>query len=176
MWRILPAWYGLPEAARWLSSANFSGSTAPDGWLLSFGQAVSRATYAALFALFGTTYGAGDGSTTFNLPDLRGRVAAGQDDMGGTSANRLTDQSGGVDGDVLGDTGGAETHVLTAAESPAHVHQNLRGAALNGASSVRGTFGDGTGANTVGATEASGGGGAHNNVPPTILLSYIIKT
>lgn len=56
---------------------------------MCFGQAVSRTTYAALFAAIGTAYGAGDGSTTFNVPDMRGRVAAGKDDMGGTAAGRL---------------------------------------------------------------------------------------
>jgi hypothetical protein len=68
----------------------YAGSTAPSGWLLSYGQAISRSTYATLFAAIGTTYGVGDGATTFNVPDLRGRLVAGQDDMGGTSANRLT--------------------------------------------------------------------------------------
>lgn len=67
----------------------FAGSTSPTGWLLCAGQAVSRSTYADLFGAIGTTYGAGDGTTTFNLPDLRGRVVAGKDDMGGTAANRL---------------------------------------------------------------------------------------
>jgi microcystin-dependent protein len=67
----------------------YAGSSAPTGWLLCFGQAVSRSTYAALFTAIGTTYGAGDGSTTFNLPDARGRVIAGKDDMGGSAASRL---------------------------------------------------------------------------------------
>jgi len=59
-------------------------------WLLCYGQAVSRTTYSALFSAIGTAWGAGDGSTTFNIPDLRGRVLAGLDSMGGTSANRLS--------------------------------------------------------------------------------------
>lgn len=67
----------------------YAGPTAPSGWLLCFGQAVSRVTYAALFAAIGTSHGAGDGSTTFNLPDMRGRVPAGKDDMGGTAAGNL---------------------------------------------------------------------------------------
>jgi microcystin-dependent protein len=71
-----------------------------------------------LFAAISTVYGAGDGSTTFNLPDCRGRVAAGKDDMGGTSANRLTNQSGGLNGDTLGAAGGAETHTLTEPQLP----------------------------------------------------------
>ena len=101
------------------SVVDFAGDPAPNGWLLCFGQAISRTTYSALFAVLGMTYGAGDGSTTFNLPDLRGRVVAGQDDMGGSSANRLTNQSGGLNGDTLGATGGAETHTLTTAQMAA---------------------------------------------------------
>lgn len=101
---------------------DYAGLIAPTSWLFLYGQAVSRITYAALFAVIGTTYGAGDGSTTFNLPDARGRVIAGQDDMGGTSANRLTGLSGGVDGDVLGAAGGVETHTLTTAQLAAHTH------------------------------------------------------
>lgn len=101
---------------------DYAGSTAPSFWLLCYGQEVSRTTYAALFAAIGITYGAGDSTTTFNLPDLRGRVVAGKDDMGGTSANRLTNQSGGLNGDVLGATGGAETHDLTEAQLPSHKH------------------------------------------------------
>lgn len=100
----------------------YAGSTAPTGWLMCYGQAVSRTTYATLFALVGTTYGVGDGSTTFNIPDLRGRTVAGKDDMGGTSANRLTNQTDGLDGDTLGATGGAETHTLTTAQLAAHAH------------------------------------------------------
>lgn len=70
--------------------APFAGSAAPSFWLLCYGQAVSRTTYADLFAAIGTTYGVGDGSTTFNLPDLRGREISGKDDMGGAAASRTT--------------------------------------------------------------------------------------
>ena len=100
----------------------FAGSTAPAGWLLAYGQAVSRTTYADLYAIVGNTYGAGDGSTTFNIPDMRGRVVAGEDDMGGTAASRLTTAVSGVDGVTLGAVGGnqimhAHSHVNTAAFS-----------------------------------------------------------
>lgn len=83
-------------------------ATAPTGWLLCDGSAISRTTYAGLFAVLGTTYGAGNGSTTFNIPDLRTRVPVGKDATG-TFA-------------TLGATGGAETVTLTSAEMPSHTH------------------------------------------------------
>lgn len=86
----------------------YAGSAAPAGWLLCGGQAVSRSDYAALFSIIGTTYGAGNGSTTFNVPDLRGRVVAGEDDMGGAAANRLTVGNSGITGTTLGAAGGDE--------------------------------------------------------------------
>lgn len=98
----------------------YAGTAAPDGYLLCYGQAIDRDDYAALFSAIGTTYGAGDGSTTFNLPDLRGRVVAGQDDMGGSSANRLTNADNGVEGDTLGAVGGIETKTLATANLPAY--------------------------------------------------------
>jgi microcystin-dependent protein len=103
---------------------DFAGSTAPAGWLLEYGQAISRTTYAALFAVIGTTYGSGDGSTTFNLPDGRGLVYAGVDNMGGTAANRITQAVSGVNGVVLGAMGGdqhAQGGTITLTD-PGHVH------------------------------------------------------
>jgi microcystin-dependent protein len=137
--------------------AFYGGTAAPTGWLLCYGQAVSRATYSDLFTAISTTYGAGDGSTTFNLPDIRGRVIAGQDDMGGVSADRLTNQTGGLNGDTLGATGGAETHALTAAQIP----DNNTTDKANGAS-------------TAASATHTGTGSAHNNVQPTIILNAII--
>lgn len=84
----------------------FAGSVAPEGWLLCDGSAVFRSTYSDLFTAIGTIYGAGDGSTTFNLPNLSGKVVIG------VSANH-----------VLGSTGGEATHTLTSSELPAHVHE-----------------------------------------------------
>jgi len=177
----------------------FAGAASPTGWLLCYGQAVSRVTYAALFAVIGTTYGAGDGSTTFNVPDLRGRVAAGMDNMGGTAANRLTNSgtgNPGVNGATLGATGGADRHTLGAAEMPSHTHSDYyqSGAlsytpvlvefqnatsGVNVVADVRPAFWPGpsitnTGASTT--TGAAGSGVAHPNAQPTIVLNSIIKT
>lgn len=153
----------------------FGGAAAPAGFLLCFGQAISRSDYSDLFDAIGTVYGVGDGTTTFNVPDIRGRAIAGQDDMGGTSANRLTNPGatiGGIDGDVLGGTGGAETHVLTIAQLPAHTHA-LEAIAIQDTGSGTLVSGNGTGSNATGST---GSGAVHNNVQPTIITNYIIKT
>ena len=91
----------------------FFGSTAPNSsFAFPYGQPVSRTTYANLFSLLSTSYGIGDGSTTFNLPDLRGRVLAGRDDMGGSAQNRLTSNWFGANATVLGATGGSEKNAL----------------------------------------------------------------
>ena len=160
----------------------YAGGSAPTGYLLCDGAAISRSTYSALFAILSTTYGSGDGSSTFNIPDLRGRVIAGQDDMGGSSANRLTGQTGGVNGDNLGAAGGAETHTLTTAQLAAHTHGVTTGFANNGTIGVAGNVPKGsdlasptTGTYADGAI-STGGGGAHNNIQPTLILNYIIKT
>ena len=155
------------------SIMSFAGSSAPTGYLLCDGAAISRSTYSTLFGLLATTYGAGDGSTTYNIPDLRGRVIAGQDDMGGASANRLTGLTGGVDGDVLGGSGGTETHTLSTAEMPSHTHSYNRTTNVTAGGSTAIEDGPVTGTATSSAT---GGGGAHNNVQPTFILNYIIKT
>jgi microcystin-dependent protein len=177
---------------------DYWGTSAPIGWLFAYGQAVSRTTYASLFAIFGTTYGPGDGSTTFNLPDKRGRASFGKDDMGGSSANRITNQSGGWNGDTLGGAGGAETHTLTEAQMPSHLHtgsalsasptnptyiayQSNVGVQAGSSDTVPRTAsavaiqvsGDMSHTHSL-SINSTGGGGAHNNLPPGISCNYII--
>ena len=163
--------YSMPSGA----VTPYAGSSAPTGFLLCDGSAISRTTYSGLFTAISTTYGTGDGSSTFNIPDLRGRVVAGQDDMGGSSANRLTDQTGGLNGDTLGDTGGSETHTLSTAQMPAHTHTVAAQQQVGGDSTNRGGSGQLGAAATI-TSSSTGGDGAHNNVQPTIILNYIIKT
>ena len=143
------------------------GTTVPAGWLLCDGAAVSRTTYAVLYAVLGDRAGPGDGSTTFNVPDLRGRFPLGMDDMGSArgAANRVVNPQA----DVAGGSGGEETHTLMVAEMPAHSHEMDVDRASGGSQSVAGGRGTGT------RTNATGGGQAHNNMPPWLALSYIIK-
>jgi microcystin-dependent protein len=102
---------------------DYIGSSAPNSsFVLPFGQAISRTTYATLFSLVSTTYGTGDGSTTFNVPDLRGRATFGLDNMGGSAANRITVAGLNYDGTSLGNTGGSQQHTLSTGEMPAHNH------------------------------------------------------
>ena len=147
----------------------YGASTAPSGWLLCDGSVVSRATYSDLFAAIGTTFGVGDGSTTFGLPDCTGRVIAGKE----SSETRLTTALSGINGGTLGATGGSEAHTLITAELPSHSH------AYN-ATTTPGGFAAGSGTSAArssasGTTGSTGGGTAHANVQPTIILTYIIK-
>lgn len=149
----------------------FAGSSAPTGWALCDGSAISRSTFAALFTAISTTYGVGDGSTTFNLPDLRGRVVAGVDNMGGTTASRITAGGSGITGTTLGANGGAETNTLTTAQLAVHSHTY---GSNTSAGTGSGNPGVGTGTNSTSSN--AGSGTAHNNTQPTLILNYIIKT
>ncbi len=115
---------------------DFAGQAAPRGFLLCFGQAVSRATYKKLFDSIGTAFGVGDGSTTFGLPDVRGRVVAGADNMGGAAASRLTLAIAGFDATVVGTAGAGGSQSLHA-----HTHSatGLTVSGTNVQSAISGT-------------------------------------
>lgn len=210
----------------------YAGTSSPDGWLLCAGQAVSRTAYPLLYTIIGTTYGVGDGSTTFNVPDMRGRTPVGLDNMNGSDAGVLTSAN------TLGLTTGAEKVTLTSTEMPSHTHtqqshnhtQNAHGHGNNlgtagggahshqtymglitsssymggwyigwaGAAqsypptgsygmpsdtygnhshSITGGVYDNTATNnpTTATNDNTGGGGAHNNMQPSIMLNYIIR-
>lgn len=148
------------------SVVGYAGATAPLGWLLCDGAAVSRNTYAALFAAVGTTYGAGDGTTTFNLPNLKGRVIVGRD-------------AADTDWDTLGETRGAKTHTLTIAELAAHNHGygNAWTNAPNDGPSDINRYHVAVGLNNDHGlgTLNNGSGTAHNNLQPSFVLNFIIR-
>lgn len=193
--------YGIPLG----SSIDYWGSSAPNSaFALAYGQAISRSTYSALFSLCGTTYGNGDGSTTFNIPDLRGRVVAGKDDMGGSAAARLTASYFGVSAASLGAAGGAESLTLTLAQLPMGITSNGINAisvstsgqnlAKNTSISSNNSGGGGTfypvfpsgipsnvgdvtaaGNNSISVTSNNTTGNAHRTVQPTIIANKLIR-
>jgi microcystin-dependent protein len=144
--------------------APLAKAAAPTGWLLCDGSAVSRSgATKRLFEAIGTTFGTGNGSTTFNLPDLRGRVPVGVD---GT-AGRLSEH------DAIGESSGEEKHTLSIGEIPSHKHAF----SLETNAGANNTAAKGS-ALPLGETEtaAAGGGGAHNNMQPFQITQYAIKT
>ncbi len=134
------------------------GSTTPSGYLLCDGSLVSRVTYANLFAVIGTSYGAGDGSTTFALPDHRGRTPVGSGTGAGLSARSI------------GQSVGAETHQLVIAELPSHNHS---GSATVAAAIL--AAGANTGSVSSAQTGSTGGDMPHNNMQPSLTVNFIIK-
>lgn len=117
---------GLGDLLTWLvptgTGMDYWGTTLPKGFVWGNGQTLAIAQYPRLYKVFGTTYG-GDGITTFAVPDKRGRMSAGKDDMGGAAAaNRITNAGSGIVGTTLGASGGAETVALATANVPAHTH------------------------------------------------------
>ena len=148
----------------------YAVTAAPSGYLLCNGAAVSRSTYAALFAIVSSLYGDGDTSSTFNVPDLRGKFMGGWD--AGTSV--LTSVTTGmVEGNVIGNSGGAQAVTLAVAQIPSHTHTVAYGTGGSGSDvKIDGTP-DPTGTINTGST---GGGGAHSNIPPALIVNFVIKT
>ncbi len=143
-------------------------SAAPTGFLLCDGSAVSRTTYATLFSAIGTTYGAGNGTTTFNLPDLRGRVPAGVDGAAGRLAAN----------DALGNSGGVETVTLTVNQIPAHDHPLALNFAASGSGDGNGAWRGQTGvlSDTDIPIKDRGGGQSHTNLQPYQIVNWMVKT
>ena len=151
--------------------------TVPAGWLDCDGALLNKVTYAKLFAAIGNTYGGSSSDLSFNLPDTRGRVCVGVGDGAGVALSNR----------ILGATGGAETHTLTAEQMPSHNHTS---------NAVGGTIGliTADGLNTAGVVDASatepniyaapqaltinntGDGLPHNNMQPFIALRHLIKS
>lgn len=176
----------VPTGVMW----QWTTPTAPSGFVLCDGSAISRTTYADLFAVIGTNYGVGNGSTTFNIPDMKGKLPVGLD-------------SGQTEFDALGETGGAKTHTITESELPSHTHTDSghthgvtdpghthtrtgdgdNGAGAGWAEST-GSRTNSTSSSTTGISinsgtaniSSTGGGTAHNNLPPYLVVNYIIKT
>jgi microcystin-dependent protein len=203
----------------------YAVATPPTGWLYADGSVISRTTFAALFNTIGTTFGAGNGTTTFNIPDMRGRIPGGYD--ASNTTNRLTSTvTGGISAATLGNTGGVQDHTLATTQLPAHGHgvtdgthshgindgghahgysdpghthttnassqvdanQNWTAQGINGlgvstisSSGVGITIlssGSNISAQSAGSNisvQNTGGGGAHNNIQPTLIVGWIIK-
>jgi microcystin-dependent protein len=155
----------------------YGGATEPSGWLFAYGQAISRTTYADLFAILSTTYGGGDGSTTFNVPDLRGRFPAGRDNMGGTTIGRITSALGGIVGTTLGAVGGSQA----ISSVVAHVHSAWRIIATTANANYSGGLDSPVNMLTDASFDSGGSTGSTGAstvtvLPPTIVVNYIIKT
>lgn len=184
---------------------DYIGSTAPTGYVLAGGRTIGNASSSATeranddcYALFvllwnsmanseaAVSSGRGanadsdwSSNKTIALPDLRGRVTAGKDNMGGTTASRLTSGGSGITGTTLGVAGGTETHTLTAGESglPSHAHSITGINVVGGGTAVLGTGGGSqdVAAATLGGAGPSSASSAHQNTQPTYIVNKIIK-
>ena len=169
---------GIPTA----TIVPWTDSSVPTGFLECDGSAVSRTTYSALFAIVGTTYGAGDGSTTFNVPDLQDNVPVGK------SNNKALASTGGANtvansGNVGGSTGNAS---LSTAQLASHSHNVPGGTQFNVGNLIAQNYNIG-GRNTSSGNQGSGSGHSHNMsanfsgssnsvLQPYLTIIYIIKT
>lgn len=194
---ILHGFYGNPFNVPVAGGMTYFGASAPNSnFAFPVGQAISRTTYATLFSIIGTTYGGGDGSTTFNLPDMRGRIPVCLDNMGGSTANRLSNgASGGLAAvrHTLGGAGGEDAHTVTTAEMPSHLHSQTAqtpsigfsgtSATLSGSATAListispsgPTFVDTTADPSPGDTGSAGSGNAHNNIQPSFMVNLIMR-
>ena len=180
----------------------FAGNATPAGWVMCNGQQISKTTFPALFAVIGYTFG-GNGGDLFGTPDLRGRVIAGVDTMGGAGAAGILTKSTiqGCDGSTLGNIGGEQAHQIQVAELPTHTHnfsgqtgtENQQhnhslpnaaaGTAGGGGGPLFGSSSQTTGFenqahnhNFSGGTDGgSGGNQFHNIVQPTMVLNYLMR-
>jgi microcystin-dependent protein len=200
----LQGFYGSPYLIPLGAGIDYWGATTPNSsFALAKGQPVSRTTYATLFSLFGTTYGSGDGSTTFNLPDKTGRVSAMQE----ATATRLTSTYFGGNSTALGAVGGGESQTLTLGQLPTGIASSgSNSIAVNPGgnsglfvpTSTAGWTGVGSGvggnatpftnnpgsvsytaifsgSNSISVTSNNTSGAAHRTVQPTIVCNYIIR-
>lgn len=183
--------YGRTQSSTWTSLGGsssviptaailtFAGSSCPTGYLPTDGAAVSRTTYASLFGIIGTTYGYGDNSTTFNMPDYRGRFLRGVDAAAGRdpdAASRSVMNTGGNSGDNVGsiqaDAFSSHTHIQNA---HSHVQQgSYTGGGTNGLQSVGiGSTQNATSTSSATATNQNTGG--NETRPVNAYVNYCIK-
>lgn len=141
----------------------YAGTSDPSGWFICDGRAVSRTTYANLFGVIGTSFGSGDGSTTFNIPDFKGNVAVGLN-------------SNDSDFDTIGNTYGEKTHTLTRAELP-QIDIKTNYASTSGGSGNGLVYGTkaGDSKNILVVNDNYGQTPSHNNVQPSVVVNYIIS-
>lgn len=199
---ILRGFFGNPYVIPLGGLMPYCGDTAPNSnFVLPFGQLISRTTYASFFNLVGTRFNAGDGTTTFGVPDLRGKVIATIDNLGGTPAGLLTAVTMSPNGTTIGAFGGAEIETLTLAQVPAGITSTGSNAisvtSANSLISATGALLDfnpvsaagfrtpnntaalaaqvSTGANSIAVTSNNTGGQAHINVQPSFALGCILR-
>jgi microcystin-dependent protein len=180
----------IPTAATGLLPAgtilDYAGSAPPSGFLLCDGSAVSRSTYAGLFTAIGTTWGVGDGSTTFNLPDMQGRVGTGVGSLGTNGQPTVALAGTTFSNGTLSNQAGEAGHTLSTAELASHAHSHVH--TLGGYNGTIGPFaemmrgsagilGSITASGSIGTdATTAGSGNQHNNMPPFAGVTKIIKT